>query len=236
MLLLGLLPPIILGVTVATQAISRTAIPLSLVADESLPLLITGAVVALVALILWAQRTIAPLGAGWQPDWPRSLPALVAWAVIVPLAGIAALEVHAALAASPPMGPVTRSIFVRAGAAASYAGPALVTALVFVGYALRERSGTFALAGGLTLNAAATLAWFLSGIFPASDAAFWIRLAQLNAAVAAAFTLAWAGIAAWDRRREGRYGFAVRGPSFRAERRSRRPSWRLSSAGPGRSS
>ena len=59
----------------------------------------------------------------------------------------------------------------------------LITAAALVGYALRERSSGFALAGQLVLNAGATAGYLLAiskgGLV--FDASQWIRLAQLNA-------------------------------------------------------
>ncbi len=91
------------------------------------------------------------------------------------------------------------------GLTGNYAVPILVTALTLVGYALRERSSRFALAGGLVLNLGATTAYLLA-ISRAGlnlDAVTWLRLAQINALVAASYGLAWIGLVAWHRRRSG---------------------------------
>ncbi len=147
---------------------------------------------------------------------PRYRHWLCCWRV-VPALAIGVYWVAGALVASPPVGPDAQSIFARAGWPAAYGGPTLVVAAVLVGYALRERSGRYALAGGLTLNVAATLINLLTSPYALTDAALWIRLAQLNAAVAAGYTLAWIGVAAVDRRRGTRLGYAAAGPYFRVQ-------------------
>ncbi len=114
---------------------------------------------------------------------------------IAPLVAVTLYVVGAALAKSPIAGPLPDTFFHRLGAAASYALPMLVTAMTLVGYALRERSSRFALAGGLVLCLSATAGLLLArgAMHLPLDAAGWVRLAQLNAAVGAVYVLAWLG-------------------------------------------
>jgi hypothetical protein len=202
---LALIAPAAIAATITIGALARTG-QLSALASD-------GFVVAIVCIVTLTVG--AALAAGSQQLAAHGIGAKrhnrVAAAVALvlgtaPLVALVVYHVGRALVESPIRGPDPSSIFYRIGPHVSYAAPILVTALVLVGYALRERSSAFALAGGLVTNAGATVAWLLAtaagGL--AFDAAMWLRLAQLNAAVAAAYTLAWAGLAAWDRRRTGR--------------------------------
>ena len=102
----------------------------------------------------------------------------------------------------PVLGPEPWSIFVQMGTAASYAVPLLLTAVALVGYALRDRDAAFAFAGGLLLAVAATAGYLLSlaKMGTGLDAVQWVRLAQLNAAVVAMYSLAWMALVIWTQR------------------------------------
>jgi hypothetical protein len=126
-----------------------------------------------------------------RPNWPWYGSALAMVLGVAPVLGIAVHHVATAVANQPIVGPAASSIFTRMGVVASWTGPILILAAVLVGYAVRERSSTFALAGGLALNLTATCAWLLHQAAPSLDTVAWIRLAQLNAALAAVYTLVW---------------------------------------------
>jgi hypothetical protein len=90
------------------------------------------------------------------------------------------------------------------GLAASYGVPLILVAITLVGYALCNRSDQFALAAGLVINAAVTAGYLLAPrIGPlVFDAAVWIRLAQLNAAVAAVYGTLWIALSRRTQRRQ----------------------------------
>ena len=75
----------------------------------------------------------------------------------------------------------------------SYSLPFVIVALVFIGFAVRERSGVFALTGGSFLNAAVTIAYLLSVVEVGGlmDRVVLVRLTQLNAVTSSLFALAW---------------------------------------------
>jgi hypothetical protein len=204
-LALSLVAPAAIAATIGVGALARSA-QFSALMAEGLVLAIVAVVSAAVAGVLWAgSQHLANFGI--DPPRRRPLAAAVVLALgMPPLVALVVYHVGTALAGSPILGPDSASIFARLGLPASYGVPILVTGLVLVGYALRERSSGFGLAGGLVTNLAATVACLLAGstgglVF---DAALWLRLAQLNAAVAAGYTLAWVGLVEWDRRRSGR--------------------------------
>ena len=112
---------------------------------------------------------------------------------VTPLVAVTLFVVAAALKQSPILGPDPNSWFARAGLATSYAVPVLVTALTLIGYAVRERSSRFALAGGLVLNLGVMAAYLLAVAKTGLkfDTILWVRLAQLNAITSAGYALAW---------------------------------------------
>jgi len=85
----------------------------------------------------------------------------------------------------------SESLFARIGAVAAYLVPLIALSLVLVGHALRERATGYALASGVVLNFATTLA-YLNGL-SAMSAATWVRLVQVNAITSAVFALLWLG-------------------------------------------
>jgi len=99
----------------------------------------------------------------------------------------------AALREHPLTGPDPESEFHSMGLAISYGGPLVIMTLALVGTAIRERSQGYAFAGGAMLLLAVTAA-FLLMLRPWGmelDRVAWIRLAQINALVAALFGIAW---------------------------------------------
>ena len=98
-----------------------------------------------------------------------------------------------------PNAPGAESFFGRIGPIANHMVPLALAAVVLAGHALRERSADFAFGAGLIVNLAATLAWGM-GIVNAGSlvgGVDLVRLAQINAATAAVYALAWFAIRAW---------------------------------------
>jgi hypothetical protein len=148
------------------------------------------AVAAFAALMWFFPAATAESGAR---TWPRQAATLAVLLTAAPLVAMVLYVVAVALKQSPILGPDPDSFFVKVGLAISYAVPVLAAAVILVGHAVRERSGGFALAGGLVFNVGATAGYILSmaGRGLRFDAPQWARLAELNAAVSAAFALVW---------------------------------------------
>ena len=125
-----------------------------------------------------------------------------------PLVAATGFAVSLALAGNPVVGPEPGSLLGRAGNAGSYVPPVLLLSLTLLGYAIRERSSGFAFAAALVLNVAVTMGYLMAGVAGrlSFDTELWVRLAQLNAAVAAAYAIAWLGVLAGWSRRAGRSG------------------------------
>ena len=125
-----------------------------------------------------------------------------------PLVAVTGFAVSSALAGNPVVGPEPGSLFGRAGNAGSYVPPVLLLAVTLLGYAIRERSSGFAFAAALVLNVAATMGYLMAGVAGrlSFDAELWVRLAKLNAAVAAAYAIAWLSVLAGWSCRAGRSG------------------------------
>jgi hypothetical protein len=187
---------------VASRFDTQTAVASALGWSSTLFLLAASAAI-------WARgpiaRTAARLGWGTLAGDSRTVRDLTALVFLLSLLAPLMIVTTGGLQVGPLVGPDPGSIFHRLGPAVSYATPIALVALTLVGYAMRERSSRFGLAGGLAFNLAASVAYLLEtstrGL--ALDASAWLRIAQLNAAVAAVYTLAWVGLAAWDRRRRG---------------------------------
>ena len=154
-------------------------------------------------------------GTAGRTNLPLATPALAMLLGVVPLIGIVALHISVALVASPIRGPDPASLFGRLGYPLNYGGPIALVAIALLGYALRQRSGSFALAAGITTCLAVCVCW-LTAVDPllVVETSTWIRLAQLTAIAAALFTLGWIWLVAWDQRSDGRYGYVVGGPFF----------------------
>jgi hypothetical protein len=116
-----------------------------------------------------------------------------------PLLAVGLFIVSAALRGNPIVGPDPYTLFHRMGLAASYAIPVAICALTLVGYSVRERSSGFSFAAGLLFNVSATAAHLLLAARGGLrlDAVLWIKLAQLNAIVSAAYGLFWMAAAKW---------------------------------------
>ncbi|WP_165227335.1 hypothetical protein [Aquisphaera insulae] len=111
----------------------------------------------------------------------------------------------AAMAGAPVVGPAPGTLFARMGSLGSYLPPVLLLAIVHLGCSIRERSSRLAFASALVLEAAATLGFLLAGIESGMGlgGGFVIRLAHVDAAVAAGFAMAWLGVLAGSARRSG---------------------------------
>ncbi len=208
LLVLALAPPVVMAAFVAMSALARH-MPDAASLDRLWSFAVVAAVSALgaAALRLASQSTRRDSAADAEPAGRPALRHAGSLLFILGLAPLVAFGLYligTALARQPLMGPEATSIFARAGTAVSYALPVLVTALVLVGHALRERSAGLAFAAGLTFNLAATAGYLLAisqgGL--KFDAAQWIRLAQVNTLVSGTFALAWLGCALLTRRRQ----------------------------------
>jgi hypothetical protein len=213
--ILGLLPTIAVASYVTTHAVLTTQSVTGFTDDVYAVAIILALSALVVATVVAAGR-----GVGWRQSHTNSgaeqtlplegssqISALALALIVAPLVAVIVHHVGIALAGYPILGPQPGSFFARMGAAGSYATPIVAAALVLVGYAVRERSSSFALAAGLALNLAATVAYLLAD-WPTTvsfDAPLWIRLAQLNAAMAAGCGLAWLATLAWIGRRRERH-------------------------------
>ena len=145
-----------------------------------------------------SQRAIDAGQAGWR-EWASSASAIILVLGAAPLIASSIYVIAAHLAGDPIVGPDAASIFVRMGLAPNYSLPAALVALVLVGYAIRERSATFAFLAGLVTNLTATVAYLFtagSNLTP-HDPLLWVELGMLNALVAALFGLAWQTVTWW---------------------------------------
>jgi hypothetical protein len=207
-IVLGLLPTIAVASYVTTNAMLKTQSTTSFNDDVYAVAIILALSALVVATVVAAGRGIGSRqsNSSTQTLQPREVsslvPALGMVLIVAPLLAVVTHQVAIALAGYPILGPQPDSFFARMGMAGSYATPIVATALVLVGYAVRERSRSFALAAGLALNLTATVAYLLAdwSTAVAFDAPLWIRLAQLNAAVAAGYGLTWLAWGAWRRR------------------------------------
>ena len=204
----GLIPPAAMFVSLAAAAVTR--LPQFGVSPDWYGLVGLASIAAIVAaaLLIVAERSHKSIEREARPRWPKTGAALALVLGAAPVLAIVLDQVGVALSRSPILGPEPGSVFDRLGLAASYGLPILLTALVLVGYAWRERSSAFALAGGLVLNLAATAGYLLT---PATGGVVayepqWIRLAQLNASVPACYALVWLAAVYFARRKRGEQG------------------------------
>lgn len=152
------------------------------------PLAIAAATVALVGGFEMARRQ------AWLDEAPEQR-----WSELVFLLGASALygllidAVATVLLQAPLNGPGAGSVFSRLGGAVSYSVPLALVAAACLGFAIRQQSARFALVSSLFVHAGATVAFLLATSHPARalDSADWIRLAQVNAAIAAVYSLVW---------------------------------------------
>ncbi len=121
-----------------------------------------------------------------------------------PVAILLTFAVAKALDARPIIGPEPGTWFRQIGWDVSYGLPLLAVALVFIGYAIRDRSSRFAFAAGLLFNGVATIVALLrlARGGGALDAAAWIMVAQANAIVAGVVALVWQAAMSWKVVRE----------------------------------
>jgi hypothetical protein len=121
---------------------------------------------------------------------------------VAPLAILISFAVATALDQHPIVGPELGSWFRRIGWDVSYGVPLAVIGLVFVGYAIRDRSSRFAFAAGLLFNTVATIVVLmrLARGGGALDAVAWITVGQTNALVASIVALAWLAAMEWHGR------------------------------------
>ncbi len=110
-----------------------------------------------------------------------------------PLAVLFTFAVARALDQYPITGPLQASWFRRIGWDVSYGVPLAIIGLVFIGYAIRDRSSGFAFSAGLLFNAVATIVVLLrlAGGGGALDATAWINVTQVNAIVCSIVALVW---------------------------------------------
>jgi hypothetical protein len=97
-------------------------------------------------------------------------------------------------------GPSPHCFFGAIGNSLSYVVPLAVVALVFIGYAVRERSAGWAAAASAVCNLTVTLGYAL-GVLTAGqqlDVTHVVRLIQLNALTIGLFTIAWQAVRALD--------------------------------------
>lgn len=164
------------------------------------------------SVAVWQRNRLALWGArlGWSAaEEPRERlagPVIASLLLLapVPLVALAGYLVAVALSDNLPVGPAPGSLFASISLAVNYSIPVALTALVLVGYAIRERSATFAFVAGLVTNLAATVAYlFTAGQgLSTQDPRLWAQLGLLNALVAALFGLAWQGATVWRARRD----------------------------------
>ncbi|MBA4018475.1 MAG: hypothetical protein C0483_15010 [Pirellula sp.] len=127
-------------------------------------------------------------------DWTALGSTVVGLVAAAPLVATSIYFVASALVAFPILGPDPNSFFARSGLAVSYAVPLLAVAGTLVGCALSLRSAPLGFAAALVVNLAATAGYILAqaptGL--SFDLFLWLRLGQLNTAVSALFSVAWA--------------------------------------------
>ena len=207
---LGLAPLVVMAAYVGAAAVWRIPPPTD-VAWLFVPLggwffvALFGALV----LLFWQSLLVRATGrrpAMPQPAWtaPRQFAADHSRCGSADLGRVVRRRLGATAKSDP--GAESRLLVRGVGSAVSYAVPVLSIAAVLVGYAIRERSGRFALAGGLTTNLGATAGYLLK--VAASGLVFdwmqWTRLAQLNAIVSAIYAAAWLVALVWQARRQHR--------------------------------
>lgn len=152
------------------------------------------------SLVLWYRSAISQRlrTFGW-PDLDgdpkafkeRAVQLLIALAV-VPLIFLTLFPAVRAIYYLPVLSP-TSGIFSWFGDDVSYGLPLVLTALVMIGYAVRERLINFAFYAGVLFNTTVTLAFLLAVVTSNGlmDRVVLVRLAQLNAMTCAVYLLTW---------------------------------------------
>ncbi|HEX6731711.1 MAG TPA: hypothetical protein VF074_16920, partial [Pyrinomonadaceae bacterium] len=152
------------------------------------------------SIAVWTRTTIAREIS--QTGWPRLnlRPDLLARhlrtvLLIVTLGPFILLTTYPALRAIyylPVRGPAS-GFFSILDTGFSYSLPLVIVGLVLVAFAIRERRAEFALAGGVSLNLAVTIAYLLNvaSVGGLMDRIVLVRFLQLNAITAGLYALAW---------------------------------------------
>ncbi len=185
---LTLLPSIAVHVVLISSAVERMQFTL-------------GAQIGLVAMLVVGFATIAITSvvgtariAGERTSWSMLGARLLQLSGLVLIAAVALYDIAAAFATARPItGPNASSWFAEIGLAKSYLLPLVLWAGALVVHAWILRSAGMAFAAATLLNVSATIAYLL-GLAPTGlrfDVELWLRLGQLNAAISAAFAIAW---------------------------------------------
>ncbi len=203
LLALSFLPLVVMALYVGSVALTDRPVPPGLQTlwgwSGFLFVILAGASLAVRLAPMWTHPEDAADGA----HGPTSLVLLVLGAL--PLLAVTVYGVGTSLIGNAVVGPEPTSLFARIGNGGSYVPPIVLLAIALIGYAVRERSEGFALAGGLFLNLAATIAFMLAAVGGGRpfDLVLATQLAQLNAIVSSLYALAWMGAIATWRRRQG---------------------------------
>lgn len=123
----------------------------------------------------------------------RSIRSLLVTLCAIPILGLSIYPAELTLSGLHIAGPAPSCFFSTIGNAASYVVPLLLVAVVFVGFAIRERSVRWAFAACGVLNLTTTLGYALAVATAGRslDAEHLIRLVQLNVITLTGFALAW---------------------------------------------
>jgi hypothetical protein len=132
----------------------------------------------------------------------RDIRLLLTALAALPILALSVYPVALTLAGQHFAGPNPGCFFFAIGEPLSYVFPMVVVALVFVGYAIRERSGQWAGAAGAVSNLAVTLGYALTFLSAGQqlDLVHVIRLVQLNVLTLGLFAIAWQALRALDQR------------------------------------
>jgi hypothetical protein len=185
---LALLPMLAVHVVLVSSALERLQITLA--AHVGLvALLVVGISTLLITALVGTARI-----AGERTSWSMLGARLLQLSGLVLIAAVVLYDIATAFASSRPIvGPDPLSVFATMGLAKSYVLPLVLLAGVLIAHAYVLRSAGIALGAALLLNLSATIGYLLH-LAPAGlkfDVELWLRLGQLNAAISAAFAIAW---------------------------------------------
>ena len=127
---------------------------------------------------------------GWA--LPLSKATLLAF-TIAPIIAVTSYSAAIALAGGDIAGPIAGTLFARMGNSINYLTPLLLTMLVLIGFAIRERSAGFAFSAAMVLNFAVSLGyplWLIARDIPLGPLQI-VTLIQLNALAAGLFAIGW---------------------------------------------
>jgi len=132
------------------------------------------------SLVIWNRRAISVASDGFVEEVRTLLFVLT----IVPLLILTSYAALRTVFYLPVYGPISGFV---------YGVPLVLTALVLIGYALRERMPSFALYAGAFLNVTVTLAFLLAIVSGQGvmDCVVLVRLVQLNVITLAVYLLPW---------------------------------------------